>query len=436
MGFFDDIKNKAAGLVNKDNASGASSETSEKTASGTIALMDYCHKHIDPSNFKFKNKTAVFVGGMHTIAEYTAKTHVDSSEFILIADVKSIEEIKHLENISKTTIIPFLYYKNNKRQFSFDAKIFVLGNTDVSKEPLNEAIVTYGEKNRIIYAHDTNLKYLLFSYIGTKYKIFNFSQVILETGITGVLVNNSHARRMIIEDCAIAKVQVDVKTLFHPIENTQSIKKTTILGMDKFEDVIGTFGEPSIDKGTDVIYKTVKQMNQDGRKTALIMAGRNATNFCNRMNFDGKFLFKYDAPTDLVLFSLMKSVDLAIQMQMNGYEKSSNTLHQLLGMGQNIIATQDMLEKPLENLIYTAPSYIDVVDFVKLIKIALATRKEYDNKALVEKYSYKNLENEIKKAVQCVKSGIPLATDNEVVEPASVSPVVAPKAEGEFDLGI
>lgn len=344
------------------------------------------------------------------IAEYSYKTFTsDTKLYDIFSDING----KELETYAKSSnIFPLLL----KRVFSYKARVFVLGNSEHHVKILKHAIKTNGEGGRILYLHESYLIDLFYWYYRQNtvllkskliknyaqhqkliekskdlyadfitHKIYGIKLLIKLTGITNFIVNNDRAKEMIFEELSPElKKLVCVNVGFLPVVNLINVKKENIDSSVDF--VIGSFGKPQKQKSTDIIINATKILCERGIKIKLLLAGYGVNSYLKDKKYN--FIIPIDSPNEDDLYSLMKSVDLAIQLRPHPHGESSGCISQLFGMSQNIITTKGFVSKEFEKYCCIIDSEQTPESLANHILNRLHTKVNYLGQELSNTYSF------------------------------------------------
>lgn len=104
---------------------------------------------------------------------------------------------------------------------------------------------------------------------------------------------------------------------------------------------IGTFGIPSMAKGTDRLIRAITQLNDSGIPARLVVAGYSVTEFFRlHPDLSSPHLDCVDSPSDSELVELMRSVDVAVQLRPFEAGESSGIVPQLLALGRTVLVSR------------------------------------------------------------------------------------------------
>lgn len=382
------------------------------------------------------SKTAVFtiLPPMSSgIAPYSYKTHIAESEkYDMFSNIQNFADYMKLHENNVNNIFPLNFYEYADFKEKYKAELFVFGNSFHHKEILDYAMRTKDTKtNRFMYLHEAALLYLfekkyyngqldllkkfLFSWYPEKAKIINelntmcFSQYLNKnkiggirplinlTGIKHIFVNTQKAKQLIEEELTEYELKdLTIDIFYLPLAEIKAEKID--LHDNKKQKVIATFGIPSPLKMSDEIYQAVKLLNQQGHDIKLIYAGYCCSELKTKM--PEAFVEIHDSPTDDELYSLMNSVDLAVQLRPDSHGESSGCIAQLLSLGKNILTTEGFVSDDLEQYCHTIVGIPDIAKLSICLIKAINKPKKYDAKKLIEQYSYKRLSQKLDTTIQ------------------------------------
>ena len=335
-------------------------------------------------------------------------------------------------------------YKNNffsmdlfstaDKLFTYRKKIFVIGNSSHNIPYFTAAINGQDKNNSYLYLHEINMHNLLYYYLGFRLyqKILsavypenmkNFSQsndisfenvknkiaygiraVLLLTGITNIFVNNENAKKLLLEDIkeTIFEDTLSITTLFHPIPDLRNVEPEQILLTDDDSILIGSFGLCDDQmKSTNTIVDAVALLNEKYNINAkCILAGYGAELYVsgNISNKKQKYVIGFSNLTNEKFVSIMKQIDIAVQLRNYPHGESSGTLFQLLGLNKKIITSAGFIENRFEKYCQIIPKFISEEELANKIIETLKIKNDIiDIDLLLTEYSFKNLSNIILK---------------------------------------
>lgn len=360
------------------------------------------------------------------LAPYNAKTFGKNSNFHVFSKINSFTNFnfanKFIKDNFKNNFIPINYYYKFLDKYEYKKRIFVLGNSDHNIEYLKYAIKESNKNNNYLYLHEASLLGLLYYYFNCseealynylklyypdiKYKnkllnyltINNISGIRLVLGMTNInniIVNNNRAKNLIINEIKYTDFfdKVKIFTMFHPIERLDNIKPKLL--NDEYI-YIGSFGIPSQHKDTFTIIEAIDIIiNKYKKKLKLILAGYNVNNYINSIDKNLlKNIVSFDSPDNDTFFSIMNSVNIAVQLRNNSIGESSGVIAQLIGMNKKIITTSGFVEYSNINNIKEVKKNISKDELVVEI-LNYLDENVIDNNEAFNVYSYDNLSNKL-----------------------------------------
>ena len=355
---------------------------------------------------------------------------VGKGRFVL-KEIRIIMQFKSQSLPSVTNVIPYSSYPYMHLTTQYDAKIFVIGNSEHHNTSLQEAIKSKGEDHRLLYLHEGFILFAFYPMLNFDlekikefiicwyphlfedvHKISSFEEIygllrkhhiggvrpLLElTGIDHIVVNNEKAKELIEAELTWKNRQnVRIDVLFHPIPNLATVEPINLKRAHK-EYIIGSFGMPSITKCTDKLILAVQELNRRGYCIKLLLAGYKADQWLkdNRYNAKDLNIETIENPNDEMLLALMKSVDLAVQLRLSPHGESSGCVAQLLGMNQKILTNKGFVSSEVEEYCTLVPEDCTIEELKQGILSALS--RPLSKNELANKYSYANLSDKLYK---------------------------------------
>ncbi|MCL2312632.1 MAG: glycosyltransferase [Firmicutes bacterium] len=397
-------------------------------------------KELDKKTIQKTDKIAVF-GALPPettgLAPYNALTFGTDANYDVFSAFVSKQNMEKAKNFLKkdyaNNFFPIESYDYFTNIRNYTKKIFVLGGSPHNVAYLSEAI-KQKDKNNWLYLHEAHNLYLLAQYYQNnkfflqhmsklyereikkiddkifpvscvqwfeKNRLFGIRLILALTGAENIIVNNQYCKELIEKDIkgTVFENKLNIVLAFLPIpdlKNTKSyehnVSENTIL--------IGTFGMPSEDKGTKTIINAVHLLNSKYKiKTNLLMAGYSVDSYISEHKHfcgDTSQILTFDWPDDDKLASLMKSVDIAIQLRNNPHGESSGCIAQLLSLDKKIITTKNFVDIRFERYCKTVDSNISPEHLAEEIVKYLKEKLSYPTEAIINEYSYKRLTDFIK----------------------------------------
>ena len=369
------------------------------------------------------------------IAIYNAKTFGINDEYHVFSDFSQpanymIAKERTGDNYKNNFFSIDLFSTANKL-FTYRKKIFVIGNSSHNAPYFNAAINEQDKNNSYLYLHEINMHNLLHNYLGfplyhkilsavypenmenisrseeinfesVKNKIeYGIRAVLLLTGITNIFVNNENAKIMLLEDIkgTIFENTLSITTLFHPIPNLRNTEIDQKLIADDCIK-IGSFGLCDNQmKSTNIIVDAVALLNEKYKKNAkCILAGYDAELYIpgNVSEIKQKYVIGFSNMTNDKFVSIMKQIDIAVQLRNYPHGESSGTIFQLLSLNKKIITSEGFIEKRFEKYCQVVPKFISSEELAKKILEILNIKDDItETDLLLKEYSFENLSDTI-----------------------------------------
>ncbi len=253
----------------------------------------------------------------------------------------------------------------------YERLVFVLGNSRHNVEVFRsmEALAGFGAGDRIVcHLHDPcchNVVQLgkglepgpYLAYLGRLYAnpglLANFGsenwqahKAAVDAGILGIrtlydvgvrhfIVNSEAAARIVREDLSAAEAaEARVDVLYHPVFEPEVSRQQAEPHDGSL--VIGTYGAPSLSKGTDVVIAAVRELLRRGVRARLVIAGFDANYFADGelpRHEDRSWLELAEPNTERELQLDMLKCDIAVQLRRSNLGESSGVVPTLLALG-------------------------------------------------------------------------------------------------------
>jgi hypothetical protein len=371
------------------------------------------------------------------LAIYNSKTFGINNKFHIFSQFllpDSYEKAKEsIVNGYKDNFYPINHYSTLRTIYNYQKKIFILGNSFHNIHYLDAAIREKDKENSYLYCHEILMHNLLSAYYEfTEYKKIlcnvypEFNQeitkyttetveaiqnirklnngiraVLLLTGITNVIVNNSVARDKLVEELKGSTFEkiIVIKKLFHPISHMpkNTIRDNYSHGIDEIK--IGTFGVPDDKtKSTITIINAVTLLNEKyGIKSKCILVGYDVDLYvATNPGLQQKYLSWYSNNTDEQIVSIMEQIDIAVQLRNNPHGESSGMISQLLGLNKCIITSENFLDDIFEKHCTVIRKLISAEELAEILYNVLINKKLLNySEQLCSEFSFKNLSEAI-----------------------------------------
>lgn len=316
------------------------------------------------------------------------------------------------------------YFLYNEFKTAYKQKIFVLGNSPHNCPYLEMAIAENDKANSWLYLHEARLIDFIFWYFDNrnksselgvllkncypevipenipaqilinkllkhclKNKIYGLRVIHKLTGISNFIVNNDCARTLV--ESELQNCNVTIKKAFLPITDLRNTKAYEING-DQSVLYIGSFGLPddNAKQTRKIIQATIVLNKKYGKTVKLILAGYGVKRYYQSLTSEEKvYVVPFDSPNNEEFYSLMKLVQLGVQLRPNPQGESSGVICQLLGMGKKLITTKGFIDSNLRIYSKEVSSNVRDQELAELISNML-NEGEFDNAELLREYSF------------------------------------------------
>lgn len=339
-------------------------------------------------NSRSNNKKTAIFGVMPPeqtgIALFNAENFCDHPGFDIFTNNVDLDRLAILYKYCPThkNIYSNEVFELTKEYNIYSKNIFVVGNSHHNLPYLKAA---YEEKNKNIswiHVHDGNLTNLLFHFYGcdlAKFKqsiaafypekfhlfkdvaswddvcslarknsIYGIRAIYHETNIKNFIANNDGCRRMIEQE--LSGQEFFIKKAFLSIPDLREVSPYPLPDGSLY---IGTFGIPSNEaKQTDKIIEAVRIYNELYHIDAkVVIAGYDTQKYYQSSLNESQqqIVIPFDSPDDKTLYSLMKRVDLAVQLRTLPLGESSGPISQLIGMNKKVIASENFVDSSISS---------------------------------------------------------------------------------------
>jgi len=160
-------------------------------------------------------------------------------------------------------------------------------------------------------------------------------RTLFDVGVRHFIVNSEAAARIVREDLSPAESgEARVDVLYHPVFEPEVSRREALPHDGSL--TIGTFGAPSVSKGTNVVLVAVRELRRRGVKAKLIVAGFDANYFADgelARTEDRSWLELAEPTTERELQLDMLKCDIAVQLRLSNLGESSGVVPSLLALG-------------------------------------------------------------------------------------------------------
>jgi glycosyltransferase involved in cell wall biosynthesis len=239
--------------------------------------------------------------------------------------------------------------------------VFVLGNSEHHVKVLQAAMQTRlgCRQRRLAYLHEVNLMILLRAHLGAdagdlprgdshseepwiRRTLQNVPEIgqslrfLVETArLDGLIVNSDACRRLVLAALGDAGLPIDVAFLPIVAERTDVRSPPTAAAPLH----VGTFGTGGDTKQFDLVARAVGLLARR-RRVRLTIAGWATARHCRRHGVSAlSFVEVHDGPTDEQFATLMREVDVAVQLRVPTHGESSAAVTRLIGLGTPVVVT-------------------------------------------------------------------------------------------------
>lgn len=323
---------------------------------------------------------------IRTFCPFKDKFHIFTAfQNALITD-EILKKISIHLNIPKSNLAIFdeRHYAEMDAQFHYTANVFILGNSLYNLQAFDASIRLYAhQKRNFLYLHDGFYDGLTHSWAVkhnaswmalmqayypiiqnrtalpdlqtfTKHKIFLIKPLIHLTRCTNLIVNSASCIPMIEHEYNEKPIQFI--QAFLPIPDYRHIQAAS--RPIKKGILVAHFGIPHYLKQMDTLFNAIAHLNQT-HEVKLLLAGYGVRRYVFPLPKSiRQLIIIEDAPSEDRLLSLMKCVDIAVQLRYPIQGQASGVVNEMLGLGLKCITTEAFLNKSLQNYTVEAPHNI------------------------------------------------------------------------------
>jgi len=160
-------------------------------------------------------------------------------------------------------------------------------------------------------------------------------RTLFDVGVRHFIVNSEAAARIVREDLSPAESnETRVDVLYHPVFEPEVSRIQAEPHGGSL--IVGTFGAPSVSKGTNIVLQAVQELRRRGVKAKLIIAGFDANYFADgelAKGADRSWLELAEPTTERELQLDMLKCDIAVQLRRTNLGESSGVVPSLLALG-------------------------------------------------------------------------------------------------------
>jgi glycosyltransferase involved in cell wall biosynthesis len=161
-------------------------------------------------------------------------------------------------------------------------------------------------------------------------------RALYDIGVRHFVLNSEAAARLVRDDLSEGErgaTRLDV--LYHPVFEPEVTRREALRQDSAL--TIGTFGAPSVSKGTDIVIAAVRELRRRGVKAKLVVAGFDANYFADgelsKNDADRAWLELAEPSSERELQLDMLKCDVAVQLRRSNLGESSGVVPTLLALG-------------------------------------------------------------------------------------------------------
>jgi hypothetical protein len=416
-----------------------------------LGIIPYYKKNLEFTSFKKllyhkkeinKNTANIAIFGVlppekSGIAIYNAKTFGINDDFHIFSKFMPLSNYKAAKDSIGSkyndNFFPIELSSTAQTMFNYNKKIFVLGNSFHNCPYLEAAINEHDKKNSFLYCHEIALHNVLLAYINfinykkeiysaypeltqelTKYdedknkfleKIKNLCYgiraVLLLTGISNIIVNNSVAKEKLLNEIkgTVLENKIKVTALFLPIPLIQMNKISNHFLPNNDGKMIGVFGlADNKYKSTETIINAIIILNEKyDIKAKCVLAGYDVIHYIRTVSEEQKkYLIWFSDITEEEILSLMNQIDVAVQLRDYPHGESSAAICQLLSLNKDIITSENFIDINLEKYCTVVKRFISPDELAnELNNFFIRKTDKKDTAQLIEGLSFDKFANAI-----------------------------------------
>lgn len=337
--------------------------------SRTKCRLDYGAKAVSKNNndSSYKRNKVAFISilppensGIATYSLYSCMSSEAGVDlFCPVINNESFNRNRQLLSTTATNLFPLSDFFDRDKYCSYKAIILAFGASDHHAYflPFLKELSSKGSLTKVVvYLHDLHFQhfflhhfanslleaieanyYLYNNRLPSKFSIIEKLRAIYFSrqndtlglrffrllGIKRFLVNSDAAANLLKRDLGDIN-EIEIKKIFLPVisfSRTDSHKSPLVKEDGWF--YIGSFGIPSMGKCTPHIIRAIESLNMKGIKVKLVLAGWGVNRYLDSLPHQRDQVIAFDSLDNESMLSLMKDIDLAVQLRiMNGGESS------------------------------------------------------------------------------------------------------------------
>lgn len=225
-------------------------------------------------------------------------------------------------------------------------------------------------------------------------------RVFQEIGVNKFIVHSRYAETLVKNDVSNS---VTVKVLFHPVfpASIPAVKKNKNISDESGRIIIGSFGYPGPEKGTDLVISAVANLRNQGVHAQLRIIGYNAEAYIEERygNKFSEWLIGYEPRTQEDFEKEIVKCDLAIQLRVKNLGESSGVVPSMICHGiPTIVNSMGSFAEYGDAVHYTkdlnVSSIVSAINHVLDVGVSQLLIDEYKEKFSQEKFCRLMFESE------------------------------------------
>lgn len=297
------------------------------------------------------------------IATYNSSAFARATDIQFLSSGASVAEFKAKRRLLSPSVdlAPLTNIERLVTPERTKAAVFVLGNSDHNLGALRAAArYRWPGIPRVVYLHDVRCTGLLYAYF--KHDVLELTRQMVKAypeleagahnpwsvlsgsalgtrilfslvGECSVIVNSKRARDLLVDDLAAPGELPDIETLFLPVAPPTSTGRYR--PWPESQLVVGHFGHVGPMKRPDLVIKAGRRLIERGIDTRVVFAGRHT----GQIGEPPSFVELIEDPSDELLSSVMRGVDVAVQPREPDHGESSGVINQLMAVGKRPVTT-------------------------------------------------------------------------------------------------
>jgi hypothetical protein len=159
--------------------------------------------------------------------------------------------------------------------------------------------------------------------------------ILADRTFRGLITHSAHAADRVRAELALAGLDVEVRTAFHPIFPAAATHR----GSAVTQGLVGSFGGPGVEKRTADLIAACETLRKGGREVSLHLCGYKAKAYISTLPQRAAWLSAEEPGSAEEMERAMAGVALAAQLRARDTGESSGAIAQLLAVGAPLLAT-------------------------------------------------------------------------------------------------